>query len=64
MDKDIDDVIKMIDGKMNSGITKLSVDVSDELAKGETSEKKFYGRCNVTKDGSGCDMIVSTDDDK
>ena len=54
----------MIDGKMNSGITKLSVDVSDELESGQTTEKKYYGRCSVTKDGSGCDMIVPTEDDK
>ena len=64
MDKNIDDVIKMIDGKMNSGINKLSVDVSDELESGQTTEKKYYGRCSVTKDGSGCDMIVPTEDDK
>ena len=58
----IDDIINMIDGKMNSGVSRLSVGTSDEIEDGETAEKRHYGRCDVTQKGSACDIVESSDD--
>ena len=44
---EIDDVINMIDGKMNSGVSRLKVGFSDELEEGEKKEAYHHGRCDV-----------------
>ena len=44
---EIDDVINMIDGKMNSGVSRLKVGFSEELEEGEKKEAYHHGRCDV-----------------
>lgn len=42
--KEIDDLVKMIDGKMEDGISRLGVSFSDRKEKGEVSESHYYGK--------------------
>ena len=43
----IDELIKMIDGKMDSGVSRLKVGFSEELESGEKKEAYHHGRCDV-----------------
>ena len=45
--QDIDDMIALIDGKMDSGVSRLKVKVSDELKAGTVKEQYHHGRCDV-----------------
>lgn len=58
-----EELVKMLDGMMDSGISRLKVEMSDELPE-NTSEKKYHhGRCDVGSpfatgklyDFEGCD---------
>ena len=44
---DIDEVIKMIDGKMESGVGRLKVSFDDEQDKDTVKEQYHLGRCDV-----------------
>ncbi len=44
---DIDEVIKMIDGKMESGVGRLKVSFDDEQEKDTVREQYHLGRCDV-----------------
>ncbi len=44
---DIDEVIKMIDGKMESGVGRLKVSFDDEQEKDTVKEQYHLGRCDV-----------------
>ena len=44
---DVDEVIKMIDGKMESGVSRLKVTVDDEQGDGTVKEQYHLGRCDV-----------------
>ena len=44
---DIDEVIKMIDGKMESGVGRLKVSCDDEQEKDTVKEQYHLGRCDV-----------------
>lgn len=45
--KEIDDVIKMLDGFAASDVSRLKVEVSDELGKGESRRAYHHGRCDI-----------------
>jgi hypothetical protein len=56
----------MIDGKMNSGVSRLKVGFSEELESGEKKEAYHLGRCDVgspwaTGSVGNCDAIDSDD---
>ena len=58
----IDELIKMIDGKMDSGVSRLSVGFSEEIPNGEKKEAYHHGRCDVgspwaTGSVGNCDAI-------
>ncbi len=60
-DQAIDEVLAMIDGKMNGGVSRLKVQFSDELEKGQVEQKYHHGRCDVGSPWakgtvSGCDI--------
>jgi len=64
----IDELIKMIDGKMNSGVSRLKVGFSEELESGEKKEAYHHGRCDVgspwaTGTVGNCDAIDSEIDE-
>ena len=46
-DNEIDDLIAMIDGKMDKGVSRLKVNFSDEMEKGSMKEQYHHGRCDV-----------------
>ena len=59
---DIDDLINMIEGKMNDGVSRLKVNFSDELQEGQKREAYHHGRCDVgspwaTGTVGNCDAI-------
>ena len=44
---EIDDLINMIDGKMNSGVSRLKVGFSEVVEEGQKKEAYHLGRCDV-----------------
>lgn len=44
---EIDDLINMIDGKMNRGVSRLKVGFSEEVEEGQKKEAYHLGRCDV-----------------
>ena len=44
---EIDDLINMIDSKMNSGVSRLKVGFSEEVEEGQKKEAYHLGRCDV-----------------
>ena len=60
----IDELINMIDGKMENGVSRLKVGFSEELESGEKKEAYHHGRCDVgspwaTGTVGNCDAIDS-----
>lgn len=70
MDKNemnVDELIRMIDGKMESGVSRLKVDFSDKQQEGFKKEQYHHGRCDVgspwaTGTVSNCDVIDTSND--
>ncbi len=59
---EIDDLINMIDGKMNSGVSRLKVGFSEEVEEGQKKEGYHLGRCDVGSPGAtgsvgNCDAV-------
>lgn len=59
---EIDDLINMIDGKMNSGVSRLKVGFSEEVEEGQKKEAYHLGRCDVgspwaTETVGNCDAV-------
>ena len=46
-EKDVDELIRMIEGKMNGGVSRLKVEFSEQLEEGTKQEKYHHGRCDV-----------------
>ena len=46
-EKEIDELIQMIEGKMESGVSRLSVGFSEAQEKGVVKEQYHLGRCDV-----------------
>lgn len=46
-DKEIEELIKMIDGKMEDGVGRLSVHFSEQQEAGVVKERHHLGRCDV-----------------
>ena len=46
-DKQIDEIISMIDGKMESGVGRLKVQFTEEQKQGTVKEQYHHGRCDV-----------------
>ncbi len=60
--ENIDELIEMIDNKMNGGVSRLKVGFSDEMQPGEKKEAYHHGRCDVgspwaTGSVGNCDAI-------
>ena len=45
--KQIDEIIDMIDGKMESGVGRLSVKFADDQQEGTVRQQYHHGRCDV-----------------
>lgn len=46
-EKQINELIDMIDGKMSGGVSRLSVGFSEDLFTGVKKETYHHGRCDV-----------------
>ena len=46
-EKQINELIDMIDGKMSNGVSRLSVGFSEDLFTGVKKETYHHGRCDV-----------------
>lgn len=44
---EVDDVIKMLDNLAQSGVSRIKVETSEEVAKGEKRKVYHHGRCDV-----------------
>lgn len=63
---DVNELIDMIDGKMSSGVSRLSVGFSEDLQTGVKQEVYHHGRCDVGSPWakgtvSNCDVTDSVD---
>ena len=63
----IDDVINMIEGKMNNGTSRLSVQFTQDLPAGEVKQQYHHGRCDVGSPWargtvSNCDVETPTEE--
>lgn len=59
---EINDIIALLDGRMEDGVSRLKVIVSDEMEKGQIKEQYHHGRCDVGSPWakgtvSNCDSI-------
>ena len=58
--QDIVNIIELLDEKMSSGVSRLHIDVEDEVREGNVQEKYHLGRCDVGSPyangtvGNGC----------
>ena len=64
---EVDELIEMIDNKMSSGISRLSVGFSEDLQTGVKREAYHHGRCDVGSPWakgtiSNCDVTDRTED--
>lgn len=46
-EREIDELIRMIDGKMEEGVGRLKVNFTEEQAQGVVKEQHHLGRCDV-----------------
>ena len=44
---DVDEVLELIEQQMSSGVSRLKVQASDELASGKSERAYHLGRCDV-----------------
>lgn len=42
-----DELINALDSIMNAGVSRLKIDLSEDLSEGEVSKKYHHGRCDV-----------------
>ncbi len=64
---DVNELVDMIDGKMSSGVSRLSIGFSEDLNTGVKKESYHHGRCDVGSPWakgtiSNCDVIDIQDD--
>ena len=46
-EKEIDDIVNMLDGRTAAGISRIRVITSDEFQRGEIASVSHHGRCDV-----------------
>lgn len=46
-EKDIENLIKLLDGKAESGVSRINVKVSEDVESGTSAEVYHHGRCDV-----------------
>ncbi|MBD5444924.1 MAG: hypothetical protein HDR29_05165 [Lachnospiraceae bacterium] len=61
-EKNLDQVIAMLDGFASSDASRLKIDVSDEYAQGEVKRQYHHGRCDIGSPwAKGCAFDVLED---
>ena len=46
-EKDIENLIKLLDSKAESGVNRINVKVSEDIESGNVAEVQHHGRCDV-----------------
>lgn len=46
-EREIEEIIKMLDRKTRNGVSRIKVEVSEEQPEGTRQEKYHHGRCDV-----------------
>lgn len=46
-EKDIENLIRMLDAKTQAGVSRINVQASDDVKEGQTAEVHHHGRCDV-----------------
>ncbi len=46
-DEEIDLIVRMLDEKLSGGVSRLKLEVSDDLPAGSVNERYHHGRCDV-----------------
>lgn len=44
---EVDDVIRMLDNMAEDGVSRIKVDISEEVAEGAVKKAYHHGRCDV-----------------
>lgn len=52
-EKEIEDIINMLDAKTNQGVGRIKVSVDENQLEGSVKEENRFGRCDI--DGNGCE---------
>lgn len=61
-EKNLEQVIAMLDGFASSDASRLKIDVSDEYAQGEVKKQYHHGRCDIGSPWArGCAFDVLED---
>jgi len=42
-----EDLVKALDSMMDSGVSRLKIDISENVSEGEMEKKYHHGRCDV-----------------
>lgn len=66
---DVNELVEMIDGKMSSGVSRLTIGFSEDLHSGVKKESYHHGRCDVGSPWargtvSNCDITDQPDERK
>lgn len=46
-EKEIEDIINLLDGKAESGVSRICLNTSENVEEGDVKEVHHHGRCNV-----------------
>lgn len=46
-EKDIENIIDLLDGKVEGGVSRISLHISEEQQQGDVKELYHHGRCDV-----------------
>lgn len=47
MKENIDDVVRMLDGMVSKEISRMKIEISDELVEGQEKRAYHHGRCDI-----------------
>lgn len=47
VEKEIEDMVKLLDGFVDSGDSRLKINMSDDLEAGQTKRAYHHGRCDI-----------------
>lgn len=66
-EKDIDNLLEILDGFCSEGESRMKLDVSDEVASGEAMRQYHHGRCDIGSPwarGTAFDVLEEEEADK
>ena len=61
--QEVDDIINMLDHMVESGVGRIKVKTSEELAEGSVKKEYHHGRCDINSPFA-CGQSFDTEEDK